>query len=184
MPRSEGKDNQTLDDGLDVGDNRKEESVTDLDAGNVQQQDTLIFDNTVSQNALLDLNHSTSIDDSFNFGSQTDFKKNNRVTTRFIRDDIAVAINVPGRLGFGKTISVNLMDISCKGALISTGEKLGINKQITLDLQFKTGKKFVIKAKIVRHSSSPRNEYGIKFDSYNNELGDYLLETQDKLIFK
>jgi len=159
-----------LEDGLDAGDNRKqslsaEESVTDLDA-------------------LLDLNHSTSIDDSFNVGSQTDFKKNNRATTRFIRDDIAVAINVPGLFGFGKTISVNLMDISCKGALISTGEKLGINKQITLNLQFKTGKKFEIKAKIVRHSSSPRNEYGIKFDGYNNELGDYLLETQGKLIFK
>ncbi len=159
-----------LEDGFDASDNRKEslsaeESVTDLDA-------------------ILDLNHSTSINDSFNFGSQTDFKKNNRVTTRFIRDDIAVAINVPGRLGFGKTISVNLMDISCKGALISTGEKLGISKQITLNLQFKTGKVFVIKAKIVRHSSSSRNEYGIKFDCYNNELGDYLLETQDKLIFK
>lgn len=178
-----------LEDGFDAGDNRKdslsaEESVIDLDAGDVQQQDILISDNTVSKNVIVDLNYSANIDDSFNFGSQTDFKKNNRVTTRFIRDDIAVAINVPGRLGFGKTISVNLMDISCKGALISTTEKLGINKQITLNLHFKTGKVFVIKAKIVRHSSASRNECGIKFDSYNNELGDYLLETQDKLIFK
>lgn len=178
-----------LEDGLDASDNRKEslsaeESVTDLDAGDEQQQDILISDNTVGKNVILDLNHSTNIDDSFNFDSQTDFKKNNRVTTRFIRDDIAVVINDPGRLGFGKTISVNLMDISCKGVLISTGKKFGIDKQITLTLQFKSGKVFVIKAKVVRHSSSSLNEYGIKFDRYNNELGDYLLETQDKLIFK
>jgi PilZ domain len=178
-----------FEDGFDGCDNRKgplpaEESVTDLDAGNVQQHDTLLSDNTVEKNVILDMNHSTNIHDSFDFDSPSDNTKNNRVTTRFIRDDITVTIKAPGRFYFGKPITVNLMDISCKGVLISTDKKFGINKQITLTLEFTSGKIFVIKAKVVRHTSSSLNEYGLKFDRYNNELGDYLLESQDKLIFK
>lgn len=112
-------------------------------------------------------------------------KKNIRVATRFIRDDIAVSFSVSGLLGFGKTFSAELMDISTKGVLISTNQKLGINKKIILTLEFKSGKVFKINA-IVAHNSDSlhNNEYGIKFDRYNNELGDYLFETQEKLVFK
>ena len=178
-----------FEDGFDGCDNRKvslpaEDSVADFDADNVQQHDTLLSENTVEKNVILDMDHSTNISDSFDFDSQSDNTKNNRVTTRFIRDDITVTIKAPGRFYFSKPIAVNLMDISCKGVLISTDKKFGINKQITLTLEFTSGKVFVIKAKIARHTSSSLNEYGLKFDRYNNELGDYLLESQDKLIFK
>ena len=175
--------------GFDGCDNREgllsaEESVADLDPGNVRQHDNLLPDNSVGKDVMLDINHSTDINDLFDFDSQSDDTKNNRTTTRFIRDDITVTVKTPGRLYFGKPITVNLMDISCKGVLISTDKKFGINKQITLTLEFTSGKVFVIKAKTVRHTSLSLNEYGLKFDRYNNELGDYLLESQDKLIFK
>lgn len=49
---------------------------------------------------------------------------------------------------------------------------------------FKSGRTFVIKALVVRHSVSSADEYGIKFDRYNNELGEYLFESQENLIFK
>jgi hypothetical protein len=178
-----------FEDEFDGGDNQEEslpveESVTDLDAANVRQHDNLLSDNSVNNDVILDMNHSSNINDSFDFDSQSDNTINNRVTTRFIRDDITVTIKAPGRFYISKPITVNLMDISCKGVLISTDKKFGINKQITLTLEFTSGKVFVIKAKIARHTSSSLNEYGVKFDSYNNELGDYLIESQDKLIFK
>ena len=178
-----------FEDGFDGCGNREgslpaKESDTDLDAGNMRQHDNLLSDNSIEKDVILDMNHSSNINDSYDFDGQSDNTKNNRATTRFIRDDITVTIKAPGRFYFSKPIAVNLMDISCKGVLISTDKKFGINKQITLTLEFTSGKVFVIKAKIARHSSSSLNEYGLKFDCYNNELGDYLLESQDKLIFK
>ncbi len=111
-------------------------------------------------------------------------QKNSRIATRFIREDIAVRIKVSGLFGLRKTICVKLMDISSKGVLISTKHKVRVNNKITLFLQFKSGRTFAIKALVVRHSVSSTDEYGIKFDRYNNELGDYLFESQENLIFK
>jgi len=120
----------------------------------------------------------------FNTPIANDSLDNNRMATRYIREDIKASVYVKTFLGFGKTVNVELLDITSKGVLVTTDEKLSMNKKINLTLKFDTGKTFDIKAKIVRHAASAKNEYGIQFDAYNNELGDYLLETQDKLIFK
>jgi len=116
--------------------------------------------------------------------SNAGLTKNLRVATRFIREDISVSISDLGLFEMGKIIPAKLMDISSKGVLISTDRKLRIHKNITLTLQFETGKTFSIKAIIVRRSDPPNHEYGIKFDHCFDELGDYLLESQRKLIFK
>jgi hypothetical protein len=110
--------------------------------------------------------------------------KNSRVTTRIIRNGITAHIKGFNLFGFGRTIPVKLIDVSCKGVLIATQQKLPINKKITLTLLFETGKLFVIKAVVVRRSETISNEYGIKFVQYNDDLGDYLYETQEKLVFK
>jgi hypothetical protein len=112
------------------------------------------------------------------------FKKNSRIATRFVREDITVRIKAPFLVIFHKNICVKLMDISSKGVLISTNHKLHVNNKIRLFLMFKSGRTFVIKALVVRHSVSSADEYGIKFDRYNNELGEYLFESQENLIFK
>jgi hypothetical protein len=128
-----------------------------------------------------------TIDDFFSFDSHLSKNQSNnqRITTRYIRDDISASVFKVSLLSFGpRRIPVDLIDLSCKGVLISSPKKLSINKKIILDLKFGCGRTFKIKAKIVRKSDSSNYQYGIKFDRYNNALGDYLLETQSKLIFK
>lgn len=110
--------------------------------------------------------------------------KNHRIATRFIREDIDASISDLGFLSRGKDFPVKLVDITSKGVLIESDKKLKVGQALTLTLQFKTGKRFVIKAKVVRIAAESHDQYGIKFDRYNNELGDYLLDTQTKLVFK
>jgi hypothetical protein len=169
-----GEDHQMIKNELDVGDNSK---LAD------KQQGLLINDGNIS---LTDDQHTENITDLFFFDDQgqADINTNHRITTRIIRDGIAVHINQPFLFGFGKTIPADLIDISCKGVLVSTHQKLRINKKITLTLLFESGKLFKINAIVVRRSDSTRNEYGIKFVQNNNELGECLYESQEKVIFK
>ncbi len=110
--------------------------------------------------------------------------KNQRVATRCVRPDISAYLSDLGLFSFGKAISVKLLDITSKGVLIATDKKLKVNQKLTLTLCFHSGKTFTIKASIVRIAPLSRYEYGIKFDRYNNELGDHLLTTQSQLVFK
>lgn len=159
-----------------------DEPITDFYNDKNQQQDSLLIDTVFADSDIFDLQHPENITDLL--GNQSQSKKNIRIATRFIREDIAASINVSGLLSFGKVIPVKLMDIASRGVLISTNQRLSINKKIILTLQFQSGKEFVIKGIVVRRSNMSQGEYGIRFDRYNNELGDYLLETQGKLIFK
>ena len=126
--------------------------------------------------------------DWLNFDFSDDLKKNNRVAVRYIREDIAASVCKIRLFNFGflinREILVELIDISSKGVLISTNKKLPLKKKITLTLKFEDTKTFQIKACVVRKTPALEYQYGIKFDRLNNELGDYLLETQRKLIFK
>jgi len=108
-----------------------------------------------------------------------------RTAVRYVRDDISAYLSYR-KLLVKQTIAVKLLDISSKGASVLTAENLPINKKITLILSFRIGKQFEIKAKISRHGghNSSRNELGIQFDHYNNALGDCLLATTSKLIFR
>jgi len=122
--------------------------------------------------------------DLFNFDLSENQLINNRLSTRYIRKDIQVTISKNSLLNFGREIPVDLIDISSNGVLIRSHKKLNIRDKITLELKFDSGRTFIVKAIVVRKSAQPDNQYGIKFDRYNNELGDYLLETQKELIFK
>jgi hypothetical protein len=114
--------------------------------------------------------------------------KNQRKTTRYIREDIAASVCKISGFSFGfrfnKDIFVELLDISSKGVLVETDQELALNKKITITLTFEDHKSFVIPAKVVRKAVSIKSQYGIKFDRSNDDLGDYLLETQRKLVFK
>lgn len=149
-----------------------------------KQQDLLIIEDIDGNNFLSADQDTENIDNLFFIDSQTLLNKNNRVTTRIIHDGITTHLKSPYLFCFAKTIPVKLIDISCKGVLISTHQKLRINQKIMLTLLFDTGKLFEIKAIVVRRSDSSRNEYGIKFVHNNNELGDSLYESQDRVTFK
>ena len=110
---------------------------------------------------------------------------NKRTCIRYIRSDITATVRKNGLLNFSGDIPVDLIDVGSKGALITTVKKIGNNSKITLSLNFHGGKTYKIQSKVVYVVKEPAGfRYGIKFDRYNNELGDYLFETQDKLVFK
>ena len=126
------------------------------------------------------------------WSEELDFTKdpesNKRIAVRYVREDIAASVCKISLHFFGfrftKDILVELIDISSKGVLIATNKKLKVNKKIILTLTFEDSKTFKINAKIVRKAPGQENHYGIKFDRFNNDLGDYLLETQRKLVFR
>lgn len=146
---------------------------------------------------MLDNNNEPKIDELLNFDFSEDLldvnflekirKQQQRATVRYVRDDIAVAVCKTSPIIFGKEIFIELaelIDINCRGALISTNAIFRVNEKIMLNLKFKSGKLFKINGSVVHRTVLPPCQYGIKFNRYNDELGNYLLETQSKLIFK
>lgn len=123
-------------------------------------------------------------DDIFNLDFTKDLPENNRFAVRYIRTNIKASILRVRLFGLGKPLGLELLDISSKGALISTNKKIRKNKKITLILEFEDGKTFEISSKIVRLEKDQTFQYGIKFDRFNHDLGNYLLETQDELVFR
>ncbi len=109
---------------------------------------------------------------------------NRRITTRYVRSDVKASVSKIKLFRFGQPITIDLHDLSTRGALISVQKNLKLNKKITLILRFEDGKEFHIPATIVRKTSNNTSIYGIKFNRYNNELGEYLLKTQTQLVFK
>jgi hypothetical protein len=83
-----------------------------------------------------------------------------------------------------KPFSIRLLDISSRGAKISSKQKLKINADFILKVTFADDRIFEIPGKIVRKDVSAENCYGFKFNAYNDQLGDYLFKTQTELIFK
>ena len=115
---------------------------------------------------------------------------NQRKTIRYIRGDISASINRSDIFGgyklfsYSDPVKVELLDISSKGALISSPRKINLNKKINLVLLFGCNKKFEIPSKVIREETYAQNIYGLKFNKVRHDLGDYLLETQTELIFQ
>ncbi len=107
--------------------------------------------------------------------------ENNRTAVRYIRTDITAIVNQPRFLFPAKKISVKLIDISCKGAAIKSEKKIRA-KKVILKLVFEDNKVFNIPAKIIYVGCDYK--YGLKFNRYDNELGNHMLDTQSDLLFK
>ncbi len=108
---------------------------------------------------------------------------NKRIAIRYVRTDITASLSIKKFLFYSSLIPVTLLDISSKGAAIKSKKKLAVKKKVTIHLLFLDKKKFTISATIV-HKSKNKQFYGLKFDQFNNELGDYLLYSQSDLIFR
>ncbi len=115
---------------------------------------------------------------------------NHRRAVRYIRKDIVTWVykcgwfDAIGLDWFRRKIPVELLDISSRGCLIVSVEKLAVQAKIVVLLKFNTGKYFEIKGTVVRKSGHRGREYGIKFAGYNDELGEYMLMTQSELLIK
>jgi hypothetical protein len=77
-------------------------------------------------------------------------------------------------------ISVRYRRSDSKGIAIHSQKKLRVNGRVSIFLQFNDGKRFTVLA-TVSNKVAPR--YGLKFDTYQTELADYLLATQTDLTF-
>jgi hypothetical protein len=141
-------------------------------------------------NISLQLADSLDCFDEFDFFDKSKRPKERRKAIRYIREDIDVIIVRGLPLSFYINKTAKLMDINSKGMLVDS-KLLSLNKSYEFILLFTTGIKFNVKGRVVNHSIlSPINQHelkylcGIKFDRFYDELGDYLLKTQDKLIIK
>jgi hypothetical protein len=115
-------------------------------------------------------------------------RPNTRIGVRYIREDIAAGVCTISvfSLGFvfNREIIVELLDISSKGLLIETDKKLKVNQRLNIFLRFENNRVFKRQGRVVRRADGPAFRYGIQFDRLSNSLGEYLLATQKKLIFK
>lgn len=142
-------------------------------------------DNTKSINEVLGFHFPD--DALLEFDMSVNTIKNQRISARYVRDDISIAICEVSSFFSGKEIFIELaesIDVSSRGMLIASAEALPVQKKIIVNLRFSSGKLFKIKAVIVHKSGIAPYKYGIKFDNNNTELGDYLLETQTSLYVK
>jgi len=113
--------------------------------------------------------------------------KNNRVATRYVRDDIIVVLCEITPFSFSKEIFIDfvrLNDITSRGISFSSKHHLTVQKKIVLNLIFHSEVTFKIPATIVYRSKGSPYQYGVKFDCDNHKLSDHLLETQRNLVFK
>ena len=113
-----------------------------------------------------------------------DLEANRRITVRYVRGAIKASLSNVIICFSCAPLQIQLLDLSTKGALISSDRKIRKNKKLTIILEFEDGRTFEIKARIVRVDAFSTYTYGIKFDKYNDALGDYIFKTQTNLIFK
>ncbi|MGY6276488.1 PilZ domain-containing protein [Methylomonas sp. MgM2] len=105
---------------------------------------------------------------------------NKRISVRYRRNDINAMVKTRHFI-FPKLFQVNLIDISSKGAAIHSSKKLKIKSRVTFLLEFKDNTRFSINATVVHTRVAPR--YGLRFDQYQHELAEHLLQTQTDLEF-
>jgi len=107
---------------------------------------------------------------------------NNRRAIRYQRSDIKALLTIKNFVVFSQALPVQLFDISSKGAGIVSTKPLKQNEKVVLQLEFVDGHSFVITARVAVVDNG-LHKYGIKFDHYNDELGEQLLKTQTDLKF-
>jgi hypothetical protein len=118
------------------------------------------------------------------FKDEEKMAANKRKTLRYIRKDITALVNQADIFGtyrlfsVSRFIRVRLLDISSKGSLIASPEKLKPNRQVMLTLVFDSNKKFEIPARIVREIRRRRSFYGLEFEKVNDDLADYLVTSE------
>lgn len=121
-----------------------------------------------------------------NLSSQNWSSKNKRISPRYVRDDIVIALCETTSLNRGELFIdfVHLNDVTSRGLSFSSARRFSTNKKIILNLRFRTEVSFKISGTIIHRINSMPYQYGVKFDSTNHELSEYLLESQSILIFK
>jgi hypothetical protein len=126
----------------------------------------------------------TDNNDIFSINLSAEELNNQRTAVRYIiTTDITLTVCILGLFSFSRHIPVKLADISSKGAAFECDKSIPVKKKIELNLLFEDKTRFTIPA-IIIHKKNSAGLYGVKFNQFNNELGDYLLSSPNNLIFK
>jgi len=128
-------------------------------------------------------NKTTKTDDNADPVLTPEELNNKRIAVRYIRADITASLKLLGFFNFTKLYSAEILDISSKGAAIKCSKSMSIHKKITLTLSFEDKTVFKIPARII-YKKEKEQQYGVKFDQFNNKLGDYLVLSGQDLVFK
>lgn len=113
----------------------------------------------------------------------SDTQDNKRKAVRYVRPDITAILLRKG-LFRNRETETELLDVSSKGALIACGDKFSIKSKLTLILIFADGRKFTLDAQVIHCETLEKRQYGLKFNKTSDELGEYLLSSQNDLVFK
>ncbi|MFW5443905.1 MAG: PilZ domain-containing protein [Methylococcaceae bacterium] len=150
--------------------------ITDNEDYNAQKASTLAaFSDEIEDGFKLNLDDTVDIES----------HNNNRKTTRYVRDDIKAKLTIYKLFRKTKPIDVELLDISCKGVLVSSPStpSLKPKTKVTLELIFDADNRpFTLTGTVVRKTID--KNYGIQFSAYQDDLGNHLLNTQTTLVFK
>ncbi len=125
----------------------------------------------------------TDSSDIFSMSLTAEERNNKRTAVRYIRTDISLTVCILGLFSLSRYIPVKLLDISSKGAAIKCKKPMPLKKKIALNLLFDDNSSFTIPAKII-HGNTKTKIYGVQFNQFNNELGDFLLSSPNKIVFK
>jgi len=116
----------------------------------------------------------------FTFDFSDHLKINKRVSVRYAAPSASLTLRKAGLLQFGNEFTGKLVDISAKGALISSSEPLAKNNKVALKIIFADGTLFNLKGTVAR-DKAPKH-YGIKLDSYSKDLDEYLFKLLEKSV--
>lgn len=86
-----------------------------------------------------------------------------RKSVRYKRDDIKVSLSGYLLFSQGRPLDATLLDVSAKGVQVYTPKKLWANKKLVVHLEFADGRKFDLKAKIMRHKLAINYRYKLEF---------------------
>lgn len=129
--------------------------------------------NKIAEEATKLLNQITMIDNISNVG---ELSKNRRETVRYIFEGVEGSLEIKSLLGRNH-VSIQVLDISSKGANIQCNEQIKLNTKALLKLHFTPQQDFKISARVIR--SKDKKSYGLIFENYHHELIDFLINSAD-----
>ena len=108
-------------------------------------------------------------------------KKNNRKTIRYAFHPIEAKLKKSSVISLKSSLTVLVLNISSKGAIIELKKPLKLRGKTTLTIHFDSQNIFVIPARVVRKEG--KLVYGLQFLDFQHKLTDYLVNSGRSFFF-
>jgi hypothetical protein len=108
-------------------------------------------------------------------------KKNNRKTIRYAFHPIEAKLKKNSVMSLNSSLTVLVLNISSKGAIIELKKPLKLRGKTTLTIHFDSQNIFTIPARVVRKEG--KLVYGLQFLDFQHKLTDYLVNSGRSFFF-